>query len=144
MPRFKKTKLVKPYTNGKPTLKKLYKPGAYIIYKDPGTDEKKVPLYVGFSGSNVYKTLYRHFQSWNDRSQVRTTYSKFGPYKVRVILCGPKTAANLERVLLSKLQPKDNPRKLALILTKADLKIIQELNATNVDFQLTEITEAPF
>jgi len=62
---------------------------------------------------------------------------------VRVILSGPKTAEKLERLLLSKLQPKDNPRKLALILTKADKKIIEELNATNVDFTLTE-TEAPF
>lgn len=141
MPRFKKTKLVKPYTNGKPTLKRLYKPGTYIIYKE--TDKPRVPVYVGFSASNVYKTLYRHFQSWNDSTQVRTTYSKTGPYKVRVILSGPKTAEKLERLLLSKLQPKDNPRKLALILTKADKKIIEELNATNVDFTLTE-TEAPF
>ena len=143
MPRFKKTKLVKPYTNGKPTLKRLYKPGTYIIYKETGADKPRVPVYVGFSGSNVYKTLYRHFQSWNDSTQVRTTYSKTGPYKVRVILSGPKTAEKLERLLLSKLQPKDNPRKLALILTKADKKIIEELNSTNVDFTLTE-TEAPF
>jgi hypothetical protein len=143
MPRFKKTKLVKPYTNGKPTLKRLYRPGVYIIYKETGTDQKKVPVYVGYSASNVYKTLYRHFQSWEDTRQIRTTYSKFGPYKVRVILCGPKTAGNLERVLLSKLKPKDNPRKLALIMTKADIKIINELNATFVDFTLTE-NEAPF
>jgi len=143
MPKFKKTKLVRPYTNGKPTLKRLYKPGTYIIYKESGVNKPRVPVYVGFSASNVYKTLYRHFQSWNDRTQVRTTYSKTGPYKVRVILSGPKTAEKLERLLLSKLQPKDNPRKLSLILTKGDKRIIDELNATNVDFTLTEI-EAPF
>jgi hypothetical protein len=125
MPRFKITTLVKPYTNGKPTLKRLYKPGTYIIYKETGADKPRVAVYVGFSASNVYKTLYTGISSPGTiAAQVRTTYSKTGPYKVRVILSGPKTAEKLERLLLSKLQPKDNPRKLALILTKADLKII--------------------
>lgn len=142
MAKFRKTKLAPAYTNGKPTFKKMYRPGAYIIYKQTG--DKKTPLYVGFSASNVYKTLYRHFQSWNDKTQVRTTYNRTGPFKVRIILAGPKTAEKLERALLKRLKPKDNPRKLTSFLTKQDIRYIQELNSTSVDFSLTNETEAPF
>ena len=33
------------------------RPGVYLIYK------KGVLSYVGYSGTDVYKTMYRHFQS---------------------------------------------------------------------------------
>jgi excinuclease UvrABC nuclease subunit len=78
-------------------------PGVYMIYKG-----KKL-LYVGFSGSNLYKTMYRHFQSWNDPTQIRVTYD---PFKIKVCVIYTETAEEadiLEKALILKYKPKDNP-----------------------------------
>lgn len=53
----------KPYReNGKTTFNIQNRPGVYMIYKDD------VLKYIGYGGKNVYKTLYRHFQKWNDKT----------------------------------------------------------------------------
>ena len=77
------------------------KSGVYII-KDKKTNKI---LYVGGSSNNLYRTMYRHFQSWTDK-QKRATYSKFGT-KVRVILGTKNQAYRLERYLTKKLNPRD-------------------------------------
>jgi len=87
------------------TFNERNKSGVYMIYKN------KVLRYVGFSASNVYKSLYRHFEEWNDRQQKRVTYTNLKDIKVRVIYCSPTRAYSLEKALIIKLKPKDNPLK---------------------------------
>lgn len=117
-----KSGLNSPYKNGKPFYTAQI-PGVYIIFK------KNEIVYVGYSGYNVYKTLYRHFQSWNDPVQVRVTYNKTDPnIKVRVIYCNSRKAKNLESALIIKFEPKDNPQKLLnLLMNNKEKKVIEEL-----------------
>ena len=80
--------------------------GVYILKK--GNEIK----YIGYSGSNLYKTLTRHFQSWEDRTQIRVTYSKSENIKARIIYTPTAAqAAKLEKALILKYQPSDNPNK---------------------------------
>ena len=100
-----KSKLNPPYKNGKPfyTAKQ---PGVYLIYNN-----NKL-VYVGFSSYNLYKTMYRHFQRWNDPTQVRVTYNPNNPnLKVRVIYTTAARAKKLEKAIILQYQPKDNPEK---------------------------------
>lgn len=121
-----------PYKNGRPfyTAKQA---GVYLIYK---SDEL---VYIGYSQNNVYRTLYRHFQTWNDPTQQRVTYNPNNPnIKVRVIYCAPSRAHKLERALILKYQPADNPNKYELYtFTKKDQQTAedaeQEFTSDNVD-----------
>lgn len=98
------SKIQKAYYKDKPRFKLRNRAGAYIIFNNTK------PVYVGYSGTDVYKALYRHFQSWNDTTQIRNTYQK--NYNVRVIYTNtPKQAATLERLLINKYEPKDNTQK---------------------------------
>jgi hypothetical protein len=106
------------------------KPGCYVIYKGDK------PVYVGMSGTNVYKTMYRHFQSWNDKTQVRITYKPKAvkPFSCRVILCTPSQAARLEKMLILKYKPKDNPMKYNLFTAdKQDIKVYDEYFGTPLE-----------
>ena len=107
----KQTKFFKPYKKPQSTNLKFTdgKAGVYII-KRPGATK---PLYVGMSGSNLYKTITRHFQAWPDPSQVRVTYSQKSNIVIRVILTTPKQAERLEKYLILKYKPTDNPGKIA-------------------------------
>jgi len=105
-----KTKWFPPYVvknnKLKPNLRigaKKYNTGVYFV-KDAKTN---VILYVGYSGSNLYKTMYRHFQVWNDKQQQRIKFKKSG-YKVRIIFCTAAQAQRLETYLIQKLKPKFN------------------------------------
>jgi len=118
-----KSALNSPYKNGKPfyTAKKS---GVYLIFKNSTLH------YVGYSSYNVYKTLYRHFQSWNDPQQIRVTYSpNDDEIKVRVIYCNNTKAKKLESALIIKYEPKDNPDKLSnLIIDRREKKVLIELD----------------
>ena len=46
------------------------KTGVYLIKQD-----SKI-VYVGYSIGSLYKTIYRHFQDWNDKAQDRKVYDK--------------------------------------------------------------------
>ena len=96
----KKTKLFKAYTDGKPSFKKQGISGVYFIFNR----DKKLK-YIGFSASCVYKALYRHFQSWNDKTQERFTYPR--DYYVRLIITSPTRAQDLEKYLILKMSPPD-------------------------------------
>jgi excinuclease UvrABC nuclease subunit len=110
------------------------KSGVYMIYKDG----IKNPVYIGYSGSNIYKTLTRHFQSWNDNKQVRVTYPQNGKYSVSIVICTPQQAERLERYLIKKYKPVDNPNKLIDIpITKWDENAYEA-------FGNTEISDVPF
>ena len=106
MRKAEKTSFLSAYNDeGKPNLKvlsaSLKQSGVYFV-----KDNKDTIVYVGYSESNLYKTIYRHFQSWNDKTQRRATFPK--SYKVRIIFTTPKRAALLEKYLISKFKPKDN------------------------------------
>lgn len=89
----------------KPSLKilnKKFNTGVYFI-KNKNTGKI---VYIGFSSSQLYKTIYRHFQKWTD-SRHRRVYPKSG-YMIRVIFCPAKRAADLEKYLVNKFKPVDN------------------------------------
>lgn len=98
------------YVNGKPN-KELIKAG----YNRPGTYIIKVNgniRYIGYSGTNVYKTLTRHFQDWSSSRQTRVTYPKASYVTARIIYTNTADqAAKLERALILKHNPEDNPNK---------------------------------
>jgi len=104
-----KQKLSAPYRveNGikKTVFNIRFRAGVYMIYKNGSLS------YIGFSGTDVYKTMYRHFQSWKDKRQIRITYDP-AKVKVRVIYCRTYDQADrLEKALILKHKPKDNPNK---------------------------------
>jgi hypothetical protein len=125
----KKTKKFKPYTGDKCTITKTGA-GVYIIYKN------NQPAYVGFSASNVKKTMYRHFQSWNDPTQRRVVYKHLHNIECRVIFTTSKRAAILEEALILKLLPTDNSQKIEMYSKKDKEGLLYEF------VQMPE--EAPF
>lgn len=113
----RKTSFHKPYKKRKGKVFNTFlhsyfkgKSGCYIIKKG------RMYAYVGQSGSDVYKTMYRHFQSWNDKTQRRVVYPKFSnDITVQIILCTPSQALRLETILIKRYKPTDNAMKLELI-----------------------------
>lgn len=106
-------KFLPPYTaQGRTTFPQSKdRSGVYLI-KENG----KI-VYVGYSAKNLYKTMYRHFQTWNHFLQEIVSYKdrlKKNKYTVRVIFCTPNQAARLERMLIVKLKPRDNAVKYSL------------------------------
>lgn len=105
------SRLIAPYdSNGRSNLGFTNKEsGVYLIYKN-GT-----LVYVGFSGGNLYKTCTRHFQKWDSKYQRVVTYHgqlNRHDFKVRIVLCSASRAAKLEKALIVRHKPKDNPDKL--------------------------------
>jgi excinuclease UvrABC nuclease subunit len=107
----KKTRWKEPYNKaGKTNFPERERPGVYLI-------KNKISgkiVYVGYSGNNLYRTMYRHFQTWNHSEQPIVTYQAKGPdnYLCRVIYCTAKQAVTLEEMLILKYKPEDNPQKL--------------------------------
>jgi excinuclease UvrABC nuclease subunit len=106
----KVSRFVKPYrSTGKTTLPELVnKSGVYLI------KENSRLVYVGMSLSNLYRTMYRHFEQWNHDGQSVVTYvnkMKKNDYTVRVILCTKAQATRLEKTLIKKHRPRDNENK---------------------------------
>jgi len=131
-----KTRLYSPYTpNGKTTFPDRQKSGVYLIYKND------VLRYVGFSANDLYKTMYRHFQNWTDSSQKRVVYKNLKDIKVRVVYCTPVMAAKLERALIIKYSPTDNPQKLLNFkMETGEVNVFQKYAALNT----TPIEDVPF
>jgi excinuclease UvrABC nuclease subunit len=100
----------------------------YLIYKN-----NKL-VYVGMSQSDVYKTMYRHFQSWEDPFQIRVTYTKRMNCACRVVLCTAAQALNLEKALILKYRPKDNPNKYNNRPVKpTEKRLLDEFTGTAVE-----------
>lgn len=129
MRRFRKVSIYK--NPGKTNVSEVFnKSGVYLIYKKG----VKNPVYIGYSGSNLYKTLTRHFQSWNDRTQVRITYPQNGNYSVSIVLCTPEQAVRLEKYLIKKIRPVDNPNKYDTVeITKWDINVYDDFGSTDVE-----------
>lgn len=120
-----KTRFLPVYVNGKPNPELVRadkrRPGVYLI------KVRGELRYIGHSASNVYKTLTRHFQSWEDRSQVRITYPKASYVTGRVVYTNTgRQAAQLETALILKHRPPDNPKKYEQAqMDFSDLNIVQ-------------------
>jgi len=110
--------------------------GVYII------KENNKIVYIGHSQGNLYKTLYRHFQAWNHKSQEVITYQsrlKKHKYTVRVIFTTAPQAIRLERYLVIKYRPRDNDLKYENYqLNFHDNKTAETYNQTPIT------TEVPF
>lgn len=103
-------KFIPPYhpKTGKPNFPERGKTGVYLIKED------KDIVYIGYSGKDLYKTMYRHFQTWNHTGQEVVSYAdrlKKGNYTVRIVYCTPKQADALEKALIKKHKPRDNGAK---------------------------------
>lgn len=141
----KKFRFKAPYkANGKTNFPDTRKrTGVYIIKKND------VIVYVGYSESQLYKTLYRHFQAWNDKGQPgRISYQsalKRNKFLVRVVYCSSKRAAALEKALILKHKPKDNKQKYASYLEEAAPKEVKYIkNVGELYSHATVLNEAPF
>ena len=118
----KASKFLSPYISNRCRFTKK-SPGVYMI-KDDSVFSKIV--YVGMAKKNVYDTLYRHFQTWNDKRFERTVYPKSG-YWVRVIYCTASQVDKLERALIIKYKPNDNIDKYEhYSLLESDKKLISQ------------------
>lgn len=92
--------------------------GVYLI------KENEKLVYIGYSSSNLYKTLYRHFQVWNHQTQEVVSYStKKHKYTVRIVLTTPARACKLEQYLIVKYSPRDNTEKYNVIKNAANIKV---------------------
>lgn len=147
----KRTKLLPPYAaDGSTNFPARNRPGVYLIYREVerlmSTDTEL--RYVGYSASDVYKALYRYFQTWNDRQaklgqrNERVTFQVKGNIRVRVIYCASGAdAAELERALIIKHQPPNNPDKLTFYELTDEGKALTKV-PSDADF-VTDM-EAPF
>ena len=151
MSTYKRTRLHRPYNDdGSTAFPARNVPGCYLIYRE--SDDITGPTYqlryVGYSGKDVYKALYRHFQTWNDRQvdrgerSERIVYKVRSDIRVRVIYCrSAAQASELEKALILKYRPKDNHDKLALLELTDDGKAMAS-DAMEAEF--VENMEAPF
>jgi hypothetical protein len=90
--------------NGKTNLAFLKnKSGVYLI------KEGDEIIYVGSASTNLYSTILRHFQKWRDRPG-RLTYKDdlWLNHKIRVFLCAPTKAYELEKKFIQHYRPRDN------------------------------------
>lgn len=115
----KATKFLPPYnTEGRTTFTNTqHKAGVYLI------KENGVVVYIGYSSTNLYRTMYRHFQQWKHPYQEVTTYANrmsANQYTVRVILTTAAQAPKLEGNLIQRYQPRDNDLKLKAYAENTD------------------------
>ena len=95
----------------KPNLRinsKRFNSGCYFI---KNAETNKI-LYIGFSQTQLHKTIYRHFQVWNDKAlqkagKERKVFNKRN-HKVKIIFCSPTKAAKFEKILIQRYKPKYN------------------------------------
>ncbi|MCU0439150.1 MAG: hypothetical protein MUC49_14730 [Raineya sp.] len=120
------------------------KKGVYFIRKQ---DTNEI-LYIGHSKSDLYKTAYRHFQSWEDKKQYRVTYPK-RKYEIAFAVTNPNLDDNkiveIEKYFILLLNPKDNAMKYESYTNEFDF----DGNATPPDESILQLwkdnqEEAPF
>lgn len=122
-----------PYrANGRTTFPETKsRSGVYLI------KENAKLVYIGHSQTNLYKTLYRHFQEWNHKWQEVISYAsrrKRNKYTVRIIFCTPAQAVRLERALVMKHQPRDNSIKYNNYeIDFRDSKVIETYEHTHIN-----------
>ena len=128
----KVSRFIKPYkSTGKTSLPELInKSGVYLI------KENSRLVYVGMSQTNLYRTMYRHFEQWSHNGQGVITYVsklKKNDYTVRVVLCSKVQAGRLEKALIKKHRPRDNENKYkSYELVLEDTKVFTDYTSTEV------------
>lgn len=138
----KKSRFKAPYKpNGRTSFGRsiVGKVGVYLIKKNGEI------VYVGHSTSDLYKTLYRHFQSWSDPTQKRVSYKsqlKRNKFSVRVILTTKSQAYRLEKYLVMKIRPKDNEVKIDLF--SQPVGEVKKMKNVYDDYFGTPTNDAPF
>jgi len=130
-----KTKWFPPYViknnKLKPNLQiqsKKFNTGVYFV-KDAKTNKI---LYVGYSGVNLYKTMYRHFQKWTSK-QYRVRFNKLG-YKVKIIFCSPDKAQRLEKYYIQKFKTLLNKHQY-----EADFETAKDTDEVNKFYGVKDI-----
>lgn len=114
-----------------------HKYGVYII-RDKKTQKIK---YIGHSASNLYKTLYRHFQYYSDKNlQYRAMYNKTDNVEICLLLTNKTNAPKLEMALIKEFKPEDAFFKYENIEVKTKgNKIFETLPNERIEFILEEI-----
>lgn len=131
-------------TNGKTNIRWADKKRGVYIIKENG----KI-IYVGYSRTNLYRTIMRHFQNWDDRrfeqehQTPRLTYAnkiKRNRYTVRIVFADDNRAKKLEHALIKKYKPRDNqdPYGSEGDLPKSDFKPVLE------EYEFTDYGDPPF
>jgi len=135
-----KSRFYKPYKNGRCVFPKRGRSGVYLIKL------KGEIVYVGSSGTDLYKAMYRHLQTWETYLPVVTYVDKLPDITVRVVYCTPKQATALEIMLIRKYQPKDNTAKYESFAAAGyDFKTLKQYEEENTRVvQLEEPVEVPF
>lgn len=107
-------------TPGKSNLNHLKgKKGVYIIFEEYRGQRKIV--YIGHSQRDLYQIITRHFQSWDDPTQRRVTYTPGRKkYSVQVILANHHDIPILEKTFIYNLRPRDNELKYESIINDID------------------------
>lgn len=116
--------------------------GIYFIKEN----KSNTIVYVGFSVSNLYKTITRHFQTWTDIQRAvktRFTYPKYG-YSVKIIFTTPKEAALLEKYFILKLKPRDNTIKYENYLFPDEINTAEKIINNDYIFLSNTTEETPF
>jgi hypothetical protein len=117
------------------------KAGVYLIYEDGKL------VYIGHSKTQLEKTVLRHFYPYNDTNrQQRVYYPDRENIKVRIVLTTPDRAEKLEKGLIIKHQPKDNPDKLSKYLGKVPMSCEEAMAAYERADAATiqQMEDAPF
>gem|GEM_PF-4651173 len=107
-------------------------------------------VYIGFSRSNLYKALYRHFQWYNDSGtrdgrQRRIYYDNPTKYEVMIGVCAQKNAASLEKHYIFEYRPKDCQIKYDYYFESLNPQSnLKEPNDFNFWDEVESEVEAPF
>jgi hypothetical protein len=103
------------------------KSGVYFISNRVGD-----VVYIGHSKTNLYKTIHRHFQQWNDPQQQRKVYSSKAPYSVKVYLANASDAYVLERDMILKYRPRDNKLKIKAALETRRNEVLRRFSKSKI------------
>lgn len=145
----KKFRGVRPYkANGRSNLGFTNKKTGVYIIREKKRGGKYQTVYVGHSTADLYKTITRHFQEWNDRQQPqRVSYKQFIPFRkyiVQVAFCHPKQALPLEAGLIDKLKPRDNTTQMEFNLSERARELAKGLFEAPTDPKPLPEDQAPF
>jgi len=109
----RKSRWFSPYAGkGKTNLKPAKaRSGVYIIRSNTGAGKPEI-LYVGMSQTDLYRTITRHFQAWDDPKQQRVTFPQTADIQIRIVFCTPRQAVKLEEALRANYLPPKNIQDL--------------------------------
>ena len=133
----KKFKFLPPYlSEGKTTFPTAQNRSGVYLIKENG----KI-VYIGKSGNNLYRTLYRHFERWTAKYYVVTYKEEMwrNNYTVRIVFCTSNQADRLEKYLIKRHDPRDNSDM------HKDFEIDHKTEiVADIYWKTQALTEAPF